>query len=106
MSVELQSKAQEAQIVDLIVENIVLIQDQTGLKIPPGLQPDTALFGAEGFLDSMGLVTLVVALEQSIEEKFGVSVTLADAAAMSQERSPYRTIRALAEYAILRMQAD
>lgn len=102
MSGELQ--AQEVLVVDLIVENIVLMQDQTGLKVPPQLQAGTALFGAEGFLDSMALVTLVVALEQGIEEKFGVSVTLADAAAMSQERSPYRTIQALAEYAILRMQ--
>lgn len=104
MSGELQ--AQAVQVVDLIFENIVLMQDQTGLKVPPLLQAGTALFGAEGFLDSMALVSLVVALEQGIEEKFGVSVTLADAHAMSQERSPYRTIQALAEYAILRMQAD
>jgi acyl carrier protein len=104
MSGELQ--AQEVQVVDLIVENIVLMQDETGLKVPPRLQAGTALFGAEGFLDSMALVSLVVALEQGIEEKFGVSVTLADAHAMSQERSPYRTIQALAEYAIHRMQGD
>jgi acyl carrier protein len=99
-------QTQEMQVVDLIFENIVLMQDQTGLKVPPQLQVDAALFGGEGFLDSMALVTLVVALEQGIEEKFGISVTLADAQAMSQERSPYRTIQALAEYAILRMQGD
>lgn len=104
MSGELQLQAQEVQIIDLIVENILLMQDQNNLKVPPQLQASTALFGGEGFLDSMALVTLVVALEQGIEEKFGVSVTLADAAAMSQERSPYRTIQALAEYALLRMQ--
>ena len=106
MSGQLRLQAQQVQIVDLIVENIVLMQDQSGLKVPPHLQPGTALFGGDGFLDSMALVTLVVALEQGIEEQFGVTVTLADAAAMSQERSPYRTIQALAEFAILRMQAD
>jgi acyl carrier protein len=100
------SQAQALQVVDLIVESILLIKDETGLTVPPRLQADTALLGTEGFLDSMALVTLVVALEQGIEEKFGVSVQLADARALSQERSPYSTIYALAEYALLRMQTD
>lgn len=94
------------QVVDLIVESILLVQDETGLTVPPRLKPDTALFGTDGFLDSMALVTLVIALEQGIKEKFGVSVQLADAHALSQEHSPYSTISALAEYAVLRMQAD
>lgn len=100
------AQAQASQVVDLIVESILLIKDETGLTVPPQLQADTALFGTEGFLDSMALVTLVVALEQGIEEKFGVSVTLADARVLSQEHSPYSTIYALAEYALLRMQTD
>ena len=99
-------QAQALQVVDLIVESILLIKDETGLAVPPRLQSDTALFGIEGFLDSMALVTLVIALEQGIEEKFGVTVQLADAHALSQEHSPYSTIYALAEYALLRMQTD
>ena len=100
------AQAQASQVVDLIVESISLIKDETGLTVPPRLQADTALFGTDGFLDSMALVTLVVALEQGIEEKFGVSVQLADAHAISQEPSPYSTIHALAEYALFRMQTD
>jgi acyl carrier protein len=98
--------AQELQVVDLIVESILSIQDETGVAVPPRLQADTALFGTEGFLDSMALVTLVVALEQGIKDKFGVSVQLADARVLAQEHSPYSTINALAEYALLRMQTD
>jgi len=100
------AQAQASQVVDLIVESILLVKDEIGVTVPPQLQADTALFGIEGFLDSMALVTLVIALEQGIAEKFGVSVTLADAHAMSQEHSPYSTIHALAEYALLRMQTD
>jgi len=100
------AQAQASQVVDLIVESIQLVKDETGLTVPPRLHADTALFGTEGFLDSMALVTLVIALEQGIEEKFGVSVKLADAHALSQEHSPYSTIYALAEYAVLRMQTD
>jgi acyl carrier protein len=99
-------QAQALQVVDLIIENILLVKDEIGVTVPPQLQADTALFGIEGFLDSMALVTLVIALEQGIKEKFGVSVQLADAHAISQEPSPYSTIHALAEYALFRMQTD
>ena len=47
-------------------------------------------------LDSMGLVTLVVGVEQAIEDELGVSVSLADARALSQRNSPYRTVGSLA----------
>jgi acyl carrier protein len=100
------TQPQALQVVDLIVESILSIKDETGLTVPPQLQADTALFGIDGFLDSMALVSLVVALEQGIEAKFGVSVELADARVLSQEHSPYSTISALAEYALLRMQTD
>jgi D-alanine--poly(phosphoribitol) ligase subunit 2 len=60
---------------------------------------DTPLLGRDGILDSLGLVTLVVALEQSIEDMYGVSVSLADERALSAGKSPFRTIGALADYA-------
>jgi acyl carrier protein len=61
--------------------------------------PETVLFGKGGKLDSLGLVNLIVATEQRIEEAFGVAVTLADERAMSQQHSPFRTIGSLADYA-------
>jgi acyl carrier protein len=67
--------------------------------LPAEVDADTPLFGREGILDSMGLVSLVVAVEQAIEDELGVSVSLADARALSQKASPYRTVGALAEYA-------
>jgi len=60
---------------------------------------ETPLFGRDGMLDSMGLVALVVALEQAIEDEYGLTVSLADERALSERRSPFRTIGALAEYA-------
>ena len=64
-----------------------------------GLGPDTKLFGEEGLLDSMGIVSLIVAVEQAIEDRYGASVALADERALSQSSGPYRTIRTLADYA-------
>ena len=62
-----------------------------------------ALFGIDGALDSIALVSLVLAVEQGIEEQLGVLVTLADARAASQERSPFRTVGSLVAYATARV---
>ena len=59
---------------------------------------DAVLLGQGGGLDSFGLVNLVVALEQRIEDEFHVTLTLADERAMSRSRSPFRTVRSLHEY--------
>jgi D-alanine--poly(phosphoribitol) ligase subunit 2 len=60
--------------------------------------PQTVLFGQSSQLDSFGLVTLIVAVEQNIQEDFGKAVTIADEKAFSQKNSPFRTIGTLAEY--------
>lgn len=58
----------------------------------------TSLFGEDGILDSMGLVNLVVNLEERIHEEYNIFVTLADERAMSRTESPFRSIRTLAAY--------
>jgi acyl carrier protein len=68
-------------------------------ELSESLSRDTPLFGRQGILDSLGLVSLVVAVEQAIEDECGMSVSLADDKAMSQQHSPYRTVGSLAEYA-------
>lgn len=69
------------------------------------LGPDTGLFGKDGVLDSMGLVSLIIAVEQAIEDHYGTSVSLADERALSQTSGPYRTISSLAEYASTLLEA-
>ncbi|MCK5679857.1 acyl carrier protein [bacterium] len=59
---------------------------------------NTTLFGETGKLDSLGLVNLIVATEQRLEETFNLSLTLADEKAMSQKNSPFRSIGTLAQY--------
>jgi acyl carrier protein len=89
----------KTELVGLIVDNLRQLDGEQTLKIPATLDDSTTLFGQDGILDSMALVTLVVAVEQAIEDKFNATVSLADAKAMSQKHSPYRTIGSLAEYA-------
>lgn len=63
--------------------------------------PETVLFGSGGKLDSLGLVNLVVAAEQSVADTFGAPVSISDERAMSQKNSPFRTVDTLAEYIAL-----
>jgi acyl carrier protein len=56
----------------------------------------THLFG--GALDSVNVVSLIVELEEQIDELCGVSITIADDLAMSQQRSPFRSVGSLADY--------
>ncbi len=62
---------------------------------------NTVLFGKSGKLDSLGLVTFIVAVEEKLQEGFEVALTLADERAMSQEKSPFRTIGTLSNYVSL-----
>lgn len=59
---------------------------------------DTRLVGGSAVLDSLGLVTLIVDLEQRLEETFGHSLTLANERAMSQANSPFLSVRSLTDY--------
>jgi acyl carrier protein len=70
-----------------------------GLDAPAEFGPETRLFGKDGLLDSMALVSLVMSLEQEIAEKFGAEIALADEKALSQKHSPFRTVGSLVSYA-------
>lgn len=57
------------------------------------------LFGPSGLLDSMGLVHLIVDVEQRVREASGKHIVLANEKAMSRAVSPFRTVEILARYA-------
>lgn len=67
---------------------------------------ETHLFGEGGQLDSMGLVSLIVSVEEELESEFGVSLILASDRAMSVRRSPFATVGSLADYVETLMTED
>ena len=83
----------------LILDAAKDLAAQGGAEIPSDLGPETALFGEEGIFDSLGLVTLIVIVEEAVQERCDTGISLADERALSQSRSPFRTIRTLAAYA-------
>ena len=69
-----------------------------------GKSVDAELFGESGRVDSLTLVNLIVATEQKIEEELGVTISLADERAMSQETSPFGNVGNFIDYISLLMQ--
>ena len=61
----------------------------------------TPLVGPGAAVDSVGLVTLIVDVEQRLEAEHQVTVTLASERAMSQRSSPFRTAGLLADHILL-----
>ena len=59
--------------------------------------PDTVIVGAGGSLDSLGIVTFVILLEEKVGEAFGTTVQLLDEQ-MLVEDSPFQSIGALTHY--------
>ena len=66
----------------------------------------TVLYGEKGKLDSLGLVNLIVAVEQKIQDEFGLTITLATERAMSQENSPFRSVQSLLNYTTLLLEEN
>ena len=59
---------------------------------------ETPLYGSDSDLDSLGLINLVVAVEQNVEQRLHVPITLVDDRALSQEVSPFSNVAALVGY--------
>lgn len=57
----------------------------------------TALYGKEGYLDSMALVAFLVDVEEALQDR-DLQISLSDERAMSQTRSPFRDVQTLTDY--------
>lgn len=94
------------QVVAMIIQTVKDIDPPALAGKPDGLSADTRLFGKEGLFDSLGLVALIVDVEQELADASGVSITLGDDRAMSQSHSPFRSVGALADYALMLIQEN
>jgi acyl carrier protein len=65
------------------------------------LAPGTLLLGSSSKLDSLGVVNLILLVEEKVAARFGTPVTLTDERTMLQEPSPFRSVQALTDYVYL-----
>jgi acyl carrier protein len=96
-----QRQVSRTEIASLVLSSLRGMLSKKDGPPPDGMGESTSLIGRGSLLDSLGLVTLIVDLEQRLEDEYGISLTLADERAMSQKNSPFRTVRSLADYVCL-----
>lgn len=77
------------------------ISKQKQIEMPEVLDESTRLIGKKAVLDSLGLVNLIISVEQEINDSNGISITITDERAMSMEKSPFKSVATLADYICL-----
>jgi len=94
---------QRDEIVNLIISCV-----RDVLEMRDGLEPslaaigeETRLIGQGAIFDSLGLISLIVEVEQRLADNLNLTLILADEHAMSQKRSPFRSVGSLADYICL-----
>jgi acyl carrier protein len=73
-----------------------------GEQIP--VATDTEIFGPAGHVDSMGLVSLLLDIEDALLEK-DIEISLNDERAMSAKNSPFRSVASLTDYIMEQLEA-
>jgi D-alanine--poly(phosphoribitol) ligase subunit 2 len=91
-------------ILDVIYGCVDLLNRQLPHDMKLQKSTDTQLGGEGGVLDSLGLITLLVALEEELEKKFGVQCVLLDEEVMSDQNGPYSSIDSLSKWIIAKME--
>jgi acyl carrier protein len=85
---------------EIVVGSLAEVFVQSGLDAPAVVNEETVLVGKDAVLDSLGVVSLIVEIEQRVEGGHGVSVTLANDKAMSARNSPFRTVGVLTDHVV------
>jgi acyl carrier protein len=89
---------------EIVLASLQEVFAQTGEAPPATVTETTVLVGNDAVLDSLGVVQLIVEVEQRVEQAHGISVTLANDKAMSARNSPFRTVGVLADHVVVTAQ--
>ena len=84
----------------IVVASLQEVFAQSGLPAAENVTEETVLVGKDAVLDSLGVVSLIVEVEQRVEGEHNVSVTLANDKAMSARNSPFRTVGVLTDHLV------
>ena len=88
----------EARIEKIIIDTLKELNED--LKNDSFINPNskTKLYGGNGAMDSLALVSFIADLEDKISDEFEKDIILADEKAMSQKTSPFRDVETLTNY--------
>jgi len=84
-------------IADLILDTLRATNQWRAADQQLTVSREAPIFGPPSPLDSLGLVALLIDLEEQLQAR-GYALTFSDAAAMSEQRSPFRNVPSLVAY--------
>ena len=82
----------------IIIETLVELNEELENESLKNPSSKTKLYGANGGLDSLALVSFITDLEEKISDEFDKEIILADEKAMSAKTSPFRNVESLTLY--------
>lgn len=82
----------------IIIETLVELNEELENEAFEKPNSKTKLYGANGAMDSLALVSFITDLEEKISDEFEKNIILADEKAMSAKTSPFRNIESLTSY--------
>ena len=86
------------KIEQVIVDSLTELNEELENKELSNPNKETKLYGGNGVLDSLALVSFITDLEERVSDEFDKDIVLADEKAMSQRTSPFRNIETLVIY--------
>lgn len=93
--------------IDQIIASIYLAIDEINKQSPAHAQlskeSTTILLGDGGILDSLGLINLIVCIEEKIVFEIGRQVILLDEESLMNPEGPYRSVGSLASWILSRI---
>lgn len=95
--------ASKQQITDAIYNAIDEVNAAQGSENQIAKDPKAILFGQGGKLDSLGLLTFVLQVEQRVQSLGHPSFTLTDEKAMADTATAFRTVDTLSDYILSRL---
>ncbi len=85
------------QIQEIVLQAIRTINLTRRSRDQLQVSANAPIFGADSRLDSLGLVALLIEVEEALQDA-GQDVTLNDARAMSKSQSPFRDVPTLVAF--------
>ena len=83
--------------IEIVTACLKDVLDQAGTPVEK-ITDETIIVGPEAVLDSIGVVSLIVDIEQRLQMEHDITVILASEKAMSQKNSPFRSVGVLASH--------
>lgn len=85
------------EVFEMVCETLGQLMDEYAIE-KPNFHEDTLIYGTHEGISSLMLVRLIVDLEEAIETKSGLFVTIADEKILSARTSPFANLRNLTDF--------